>query len=68
MREPPEAGDLLVERRQRRALIARHERPRPQAGASVGAVLIKQQPDERLHPGQEDAAVRELVAVGEDDR
>ena len=61
------ARQLLVEPAQRRALVARDHRAGGQAAAAVGAVLVEHQAHERLHAGEEDAALLEHVLVVEAD-
>ena len=60
-----EAPELEVEARQRRARVARDQRPGAQAGEGIGAVLVEQHAHDRLDAGEEDPALLELVAVGE---
>src|SRR5215207_959633 len=63
----PVAGELLVEAAQRRALVAGDHRPRVEAAATVGAVLVERQTDQALEAGQQDAARLEEVLVVERD-
>ena len=53
----------LVERAQRRAAIAGDEAGGIEAGERVALALQDQQPNERLHAGQIDAARLDLVFV-----
>ena len=55
---------LLLERPDRRALVAGDERRRVQAEAPVDAQLVDGQAGDGLHAGEEDAALLEAEAVG----
>src|SRR3954464_3796285 len=57
----------LVEAAKRRAAIAGHEASGLQPGLRIALPLQDQQPDERLHAGEEDAAGSELELVVERD-
>ena len=56
---------FLLERPDRRALIAGDERRRVQAEAPVDAQLVGRQAGDGLHPGEEDAALLEAEAIRE---
>jgi hypothetical protein len=59
------ALDLVTERTDRRALVARHERSRVQATAAVEANLVEWEAGDRLEAGEEDSAVLEAVSIGQ---
>jgi hypothetical protein len=61
------ARELEIEPAERRALVAGDHRAGGEAAPPVGAVLVEQEPHERLHAGDQDAALFEHVFVVEAD-
>src|SRR3984893_9511514 len=55
--------ELLVERAQRRAAVARHIARGVETCTPVALLLHHAEPDQRLKPGDEDAALAEIVLV-----
>jgi hypothetical protein len=61
------ARQLDVEPAERRALVARDQRAGGEPATQVGAMLVEHETHERLHAGDQDAALLEHVLVVEAD-